>query len=218
MQDRRPHSYIARPIAIRISRLARVLVTLRTLLGLAVVAAGIVALRVGVRALWLALDPDTASAASACGNGDERPRKLTRRQTKDSVACLVERRRKAAGSSGLSVRSEANQAANRHSRRMLKSGCFSHRCPGETDMAGRMHSTSYLPCNCSWRLGETIGFGEGKRGSPRWIVSRWMQSSVHRQAILTGGFEHIGVGVVCGRPGKANSKSAPSTVVLAAKN
>ena len=45
-----------------------------------------------------------------------------------------------------------------------------------------------------------------------------MQSPVHRQAILTGGFEHIGVGVVRGRPGKANSKSALYTVVLAAKS
>lgn len=168
--------------------------------------------------LALAAFPSPAHGAESCRDANKHPRKLTPRQASDAVRCLIERRREAHGTRALSHRRELKKAAARHSRRMMKSGCFAHQCPGEADVAGRLHATSYLPCSCSWRVGETIAWGKRKRGSPRSIVKDWMRSSTHRQTLLTGAFEHIGIGMVRGRPGKAGKHAATYTVDLGAKN
>ena len=156
-----------------------------------------------------------ATATDSCHRADQAPHKLTRSQAR--AACLIDRRRTASRLGTLSQRSEAKRAATAHARHMQRTGCFAHQCPGEPDVTGRMLSTAYLPCEARWSLSETIAWGKRKRGTPKAIVKGWMASPVHRQTILNGAFEHIGVGVVRGRPRSPTRKSATYTVVLGSK-
>ena len=57
-------------------------------------------------------------------------------------------------------------------------------------MSARVTSAGYLPCNCSWSVGENLAWGKGKHGTPAAIVAAWMASPGHREMILTG--EHEG--------------------------
>jgi uncharacterized protein YkwD len=139
------------------------------------------------------------SAHAACKYADGESREITRRQSRNAIVCLVNSRRDARGKRRLDDRRALHRAAGRHSRRMERSGCFSHRCPGERDLAGRVSATSYLPCNCSWGLAENIAWGSGARGTPRQVVKEWMGSSGHRANLLDGSYRHLGVGVASDR-------------------
>jgi uncharacterized protein YkwD len=145
------------------------------------------------------LDVESAHAA-ACRNADGESNELAREQARDAVVCLVNNRRDTRGRSRLHSRGALDKAAGRHTRRMQRRACFSHQCPGERDLAGRLSATSYLPCRCSWGIGENIAWGGDRLGTPREIVRALMDSPTHRRNILDRDFRHIGVGVVWGTP------------------
>jgi uncharacterized protein YkwD len=90
------------------------------------------------------------------------------------------------------------QSGKRHSSYMRRHRCFSHQCSGERDLVGRVMATRYLPCHCTWRLGENIARGQGRRATPAAIVRAWMHSPPHRAEILAGNLRDVGVGVVWG--------------------
>ena len=94
-----------------------------------------------------------------------------------------------------------------HSRYMVEHRCFDHECPGEPDLADRIHR--YLAKDGrTW--GENIAWGSGELGSPRSIVRSWMHSEGHRQNILNREYEHIGVGVVWGSPQSGQTGGFPA--------
>ncbi len=160
-----------------------------------------------------------AGVAAKCRHAKERPADLTVNQLEEAVECLVNKRRKQRGRSSLKEKSALSLAAARHSLRMLASGCFDHICAGEPDLTGRLHATSYLPCKCTWRAGENLAWGRAKLGTPTAIVKAWMKSKKHRSNILTGDFEHLGVGAARGRPGNATQKSSATyTFVFGFRN
>ncbi|HYZ11368.1 MAG TPA: CAP domain-containing protein [Actinomycetota bacterium] len=98
------------------------------------------------------------------------------------VLDLVNSSRAAGGVGALSLSARLSRMARRHSRRMASERrLFHHSC---------------LSCRFptgSWRLlGENVGMGPTLRRIHRMM----MRSSAHRSIILTGGFEHVGIGVV----------------------
>jgi uncharacterized protein YkwD len=146
--------------------------------------------------------------AAACRNADGDSSELTRDQARGAVLCLVNNRRATRGRSRLHSRRALDKAAGRHTRRMQRRRCFSHQCPGERDLAGRLSATSYLPCNCSWGIGENIAWGGDRLGTPRNIVQGLMDSPSHRRNLLDRDFRHIGVGVVWGTPSNPHADGA----------
>ena len=72
---------------------------------------------------------------------------------------------------------------------MVKKNCFSHQCPGERDLTGRLMKANYLPCNCSWGIAENIVYSSGGSATPRRVVDMWMTSAGHRMNILNGSYE-----------------------------
>ena len=150
-------------------------------------------------------------AGAACRYADGEPGEITRGHARDAVVCLINNRRATRGRGRLDAKSSLRKAAGRHSRQMKRSRCFSHECPGEKDLAGRIFDTGYLPCGCSWGVGENIAWGERELGTPRETVKSWMQSSGHRRNILDGDFQHIGVGVVWGAPPDPGATAATYT-------
>ncbi len=83
---------------------------------------------------------------------------------------------------------------------MVRRKCFSHECPGEADLTGRLTSARYLPCGCSWAIAENIAYGGGRLGSPREIVEAWMHSPDHRTNMLNPDYRDIGIGADDGTP------------------
>ncbi len=162
------------------------------------------------------IGPESAAAA-ACKGADRAPRKMRQRRAQRLILCLVNRKRRKEGMRRLRPKRKLAKAARRHSRRMVRTGCFSHTCPGERDLVGRAHRSGYLPCNCGWKLGETIAWGPGRRGSPRRIFKSWMSSSGHRAQLLDRGYRHAGVGVRWGAPGSKGARAGVYTVDLGAK-
>ncbi len=142
----------------------------------------------------------TATASAACKSADQAAHKLTSKKARKATLCLINKQRAKHRAPKLKAKYSLRKAAKRHTRRMLKKSCYSHTCPGEADLVGRINATGYLPCGCAWGVGENIAYGFGGRSSPRAIVKAWMKSPAHRSNILSRSFEHIGVGIKRGAP------------------
>ena len=155
--------------------------------------------------LAIALAPSNASAAQ-CKGGDDPPAKVSDKRAAKAVYCLLNKERRSHGLRPLHRQKSQTRAALEHNRKMIKSRCFSHQCAGEKDLVGRLTSAKYLPCNCSWGVGENLAYGSGGSASPRSIVDAWMHSAEHRANILNGGFQHIGVAVSSGTPSAGRTR------------
>jgi uncharacterized protein YkwD len=155
-----------------------------------------------------------AGAASACKeSGDARPEKLTNGQARDAVLCLINRQRDQAGLPSLDRNRTLQKAAQRDNSRMRGSGCFSHQCPGEGRLEGRLRSAGYLGDGLRrWAYGENVAWGSGGRATPSAIVAAWMNSAGHRANILSSSFREIGVGFDTGTPGSKGASGGTYTV------
>lgn len=154
--------------------------------------------------------PEPAFAAS-CPGSDNGPRKLSSRRAARKVICLINKQRSKRGLGRLHGHGRLADAARHHSRRMQRSDCFEHECPGEASLTKRYARSDYLPCSCSWGAAENIAWGEGRKGSPRKIVDAWMHSPSHRHNIL-GSYEDVGVGVRWGSPQRRHANAGTYTL------
>ena len=151
------------------------------------------------------------SEAAQCKNSDSPGYKLSEREARKATLCLLNRERGSRGLRPLQADRKQQRAASGHNRVMLRKNCFDHQCPGERDLVGRAEAAGYLPCNCSWSVGENIAWGSGGTSSPRMIVAAWMNSPPHRANILSRQFEDAGIAVGDGAPG-GPSNSATYTL------
>ncbi|HKJ36560.1 MAG TPA: CAP domain-containing protein [Solirubrobacterales bacterium] len=150
-------------------------------------------------------------AHAACKGAHATPLELKKKRAEKAILCLINRQRAKRGLDKLKKDRKQRKAAKKHSRRMVKKRCFSHRCKGEPDLAKRIKRAGYLPCNCYWGVGENLAYGENYLGSPKRIVRAWMKSPAHRDNVLQRKFEHIGIGVVWGSPEGRNRDAATYT-------
>lgn len=148
------------------------------------------------------LEPGTARAAGCAAKSDGAVHKRSDRaplpDIRRAVTCLVNKRRSARNLR--KVRS-LQQAAQRHSERMYDQRCFSHQCPGEPSTFERIRKQGYMRGASSYRVGEVIALVRDSK-SPRYVVRAFMNSPSHRAELMSGGYRHLGVGMVA-RRGKA---------------
>lgn len=149
--------------------------------------------------------------AAGCPGADKGPRQISNKTAAKAVACLVNKKRRSHGKRPFNFRRNLARAARSHSKRMQKTDCFDHVCPGERSLPGRYERADYLPCSCSWGAAENIAWGAGRNGTPRKIVKAWMHSHSHRVNIL-GNFEDVGVGVRWGSPNKRGAHAGTYTL------
>ena len=123
------------------------------------------------------------------------------RRVRAALLCLINRERQARGLRPLSEERRLRRAANRHSRAMVRGRFFSHYQPMRRarTVVDRLRLTRYLPAR-SWSVGENIGYGSGRRGTPRSMMRAWMQSTPHRANILEPRFRQVGLGIQPGMP------------------
>jgi uncharacterized protein YkwD len=153
----------------------------------------------------------TPAKAWSCRWADKGPGHVSTKHARHAVVCAINKQRRKHGSHGLDTKRALRKAGKRHSKYMKSHRCFSHQCPGEADLVGRINRTSYLPCNCTWRVGETIAWGARGRGTPHAIVRAWMHSSAHRHILLDRGLKQVGIGLVWGSPSNPGARAATYT-------
>lgn len=148
-----------------------------------------------VAALILLFAGSIPSARAACPDEGLVPGQLSTQAARDAIACLINEQRASSGLGPLTVNFNLQQAAQPHSRAMNKHNFFGH-----GSSLNRVKAAGYLGGVSAWRVGEVIGWGKGRIGTPRSIVSSWMGSPSHRSTMLMPGYRELGVGVAKGSP------------------
>ena len=162
--------------------------------------------------------PRRAASVESCVGATAPATKLPKRRSTKAIACLINEIRRSKGLNALAVRGELKRAAKGHNRHMLAGACFSHQCSGEPDLVQRVTAAGYLPCTCSWTVGENLAWGVRGESSAAAIVDAWMHSPPHREMILRNGIQDVGVGVIAGRPGSSRAKGATYTADFGVKS
>lgn len=116
------------------------------------------------------------------------------------VRCLLNGRRARVGLPPLRYDRCLDRSAERHARDMVRRRYFAHSSHGGRTLAQRARLAGYAVAGVSWRLGENLAWGAGRRGSARVAVRGWLRSPPHRRNIYTRGFRDVGVAVVRGAP------------------
>ncbi|MGR3593104.1 MAG: CAP domain-containing protein [Limimaricola soesokkakensis] len=108
-------------------------------------------------------------------------------KVRQNVLKLVNARREARGLQPVSLASQLNRAAQRHSCDMGRANTLSHTGTDGSGVMERAQRTGYQPC----LIAENVAAGHQ---SARDVVRGWMQSPPHRQNLLRPDIRHLGIG------------------------
>lgn len=133
------------------------------------------------------------------------------------MLCLVNRVRDHDGMRQLEFNQELRSSATGHSNDMVADDYFSHYGPEGSTPSGRLARSGYLARAINYQIGENIGGGVGRFGSPLAVFRAWMHSPPHRANILDRDFREFGVGVARGFPLGGGSDAATYTLDLGAR-
>jgi uncharacterized protein YkwD len=151
------------------------------------------------------------AAPSACQSSHLRPAQDNLVQVEQAVLCLLNAERTQRGLPRLKSNSRLGDAAEKHSRDMVRRDFFSHTSPAGTSPMARVKSTGYLKGSRGGSVGENIAWGTGSYASPQETVEGWMDSAGHKANILHRGFEEIGIGIAIGAPGQGGDGATYTT-------
>ena len=115
----------------------------------------------------------------------------------ETMLCMTNYAREQYGEGNLEPESELQSSAASKARDVIRCDEFSHNACGR-EFTYWMRSTGYLSSKC-WRVGENLAWGVGAFGSRGSIFRAWMRSTTHRENLLTGSFEEVGIDLVVGR-------------------
>jgi uncharacterized protein YkwD len=139
-------------------------------------------------------DDGGCAAAGAIADG------ATIKEAVDAVLCLVNGERAQHGLSRVRASSALTRSAQAHSRDMVARGYFSHVTPGGENPRQRVVHCGYARKRGARKVGETIAWGSGRRGTPAELVRLFMGSAPHRRILLDRRFRDVGIGLVPAAP------------------
>jgi uncharacterized protein YkwD len=140
------------------------------------------------------------------------------RAARRSLLCLLNAQRQRQGLRRLRANGQLRHVATAHSRAMVLRRFFSHVEPAGLSLVTRVRRAHYLAGARGWLIGENIGYGRGRPGSPAAMVRAWMHSSGHRENILHPSFRAVGLGLVKGVPGHPRSRGTTYTTDFGARH
>ncbi|HVW47933.1 MAG TPA: CAP domain-containing protein [Solirubrobacterales bacterium] len=159
-----------------------------------------------------------AARTAPCGSSTAAPSRLTLHQMRSSELCLINRVRAHYGLAPLRYNAELRDSATGHSDSMVVHGYFAHEGPGGS-VDSRIARAGYLDNGVrAFTIGENIGGGSGRQGSPWRIFEDWMHSPPHRENILDPSYRDAGVGVARGFPFGGAGAAATYTVDFGARS
>src|SRR5437763_2601141 len=148
-------------------------------------------------ALVLAAAP---ARAAECPFADAQAGQATPDILDQTMVCLINQQRAAAGLSALPASPVLADTATRYAAYMVANKNFGHTDLQGHDVRYRVEADAPAVADTWALLGENLGWGDGTLSTPRAIVNRWMGSSEHRANVLEPTFNEIGVGVDDGSP------------------
>jgi uncharacterized protein YkwD len=153
-----------------------------------------IVLAVATAAAWAALVTTTVEAGlvtkSKCeGRSDVG---APERVQEKAMRCLINAARDQLGAGGVDSNDALERAAGHKAGDVMRCG-FSHTaCGNPADLYA--HRFGYTSAS-SWQWGENLASGHDERGTARHVFQAWLGSPPHREAMLRGSFEDLGVGL-----------------------
>ncbi len=160
-------------------------------------------------ALFFTLARTEAAEAAGCRGASSTNRAVAAH----AMFCLINRARTSRGLRPLGNDGRLGRVARRHSSHMVSYRFFGHVSPKAGKLVTRVKRSGFAPRNRQWWAGENLGFGTGGARSARRVFVGWMNSQIHRQAILYPHFKRMGVGVKRGTPMEGRRGRALTYVV-----
>ena len=108
-----------------------------------------------------------------------------------AMRCLLNYARSNTGGGQLKSNKQLEKAAGRKVGDVMRCG-FSHTACGHPADAYAQH---FGYTRGSWSWGENIGWGSAKGGSARSVFKQWLNDPPHRDTMLRGSFEDMGIGL-----------------------
>jgi uncharacterized protein YkwD len=158
------------------------------------------------------------ASQDACEAASARVGEASQGQLLRATLCLLNAERSRRGLPRLRLNERLSEAAERHSRDMVRRRYFSHDSLGGASFVDRIRRTGYLRSARSWSVAENLAWGSGNRGTPEQIMRSWMHSPGHRSNILTGRFREVGIGVIEGAPVRVGLPAATYTTNFGARS
>jgi uncharacterized protein YkwD len=140
----------------------------------------------------------------ACPDETTQAESLAEVQIEDSVTCLINVERTAAGLKPVRPNAKLQSAAASHSSEMVSNGYFAHTSPAGLSFVDRIETAGYMRGARLWTVGENLVWGTGPLSTPQSMVDAWMQSPPHRENLLRGRFREVGVSAARGTPDDAS--------------
>ena len=116
----------------------------------------------------LAAPADVPGRASqeACEAAHARVGEASENQLLRATLCLLNGERSRRDLPRLRLNDRLSEAADRHSRDMVRNRYFSHDSLNGASFVDRIRRTGYLRSARSWSVGENLAWGSGNRGTP----------------------------------------------------
>jgi uncharacterized protein YkwD len=160
------------------------------------------------------LPPSTKHALGAeanCADADVQPTTENLAHVSDVIFCLMNAMRENEGVPRLREQTDLAKASVEHSQDMVDNKYFAHDSLDGRDVVKRLEQVAYIPKSGDWVVGENLAWGAGTLASPKALVNAWMNSPPHRENLLSGDFQEVGMGVVFGTPSKDASDGVTVT-------
>jgi uncharacterized protein YkwD len=135
-----------------------------------------------------------------CPRAEDIADDATVEQAVNAVLCLVNGERAQHGLRPVRASGALTRSAQEHSRDMVQRGYFSHVTPGGENPRQRVVHSGYARKRGARKVGETIAWGSGGRGTPAELVRLFMESAPHRRIVLDRRFRDVGIGIVPATP------------------
>jgi uncharacterized protein YkwD len=151
------------------------------------------------------LPPSTKHALGAeanCTDAEVQPSAQNLQHVSDVVFCLMNAMRENEGVPRLRQQADLAKASVDHSQDMVTNKYFAHDSLDGRDVVSRLTAVAYIPKSGDWVVGENLAWGAGALATPKALVNAWMNSPAHRDNLLSGDFQEVGMGVVLGTPSK----------------
>jgi uncharacterized protein YkwD len=136
----------------------------------------------------------------------------------EAVVCEIERIRARNHGGRLRLNSSLALAASRHAADMFERRYFFHVSPGGGELADRVRRAGYAEPGCSWRAGEILAWGVGSRSTAASTIRAWLDSSSHRQILLSRRYSQVGVGIQPGTPFAQYTGGITAAAVLGSRD
>jgi uncharacterized protein YkwD len=158
--------------------------------------------------------PTARAASSACTGANLRPNGANAATIDAATLCLVDRARAAHHLRPLKTNRELHAVAVSQVKVMVRLDYFSHDRPSGETPATLIAATRYGRHTRRLSSAENIGWGTGRYATPAQMVTAWLQSPPHREAILTGEYREAGVGAAPAVPSHLAEGQAGATYAL----